>query len=73
MDYDNFELYMISLYWAIMTLTSVGYGDVIPVNTDEKILCCIVMIGGIFMYSYIVGSFTNLITNLDSRKVQLKS
>lgn len=59
------------MYWAITTLTSVGYGDIRAYSTTERIFCCLIMIVGILSYSYTVGSITNLIFNLDSRKAKL--
>jgi Ion channel len=29
--------YITALYWAMSTLTTVGYGDVIPGNSSEKV------------------------------------
>lgn len=35
-----------SIYWAVVTLTTVGYGDVVPVTSLGKILASIIMILG---------------------------
>ena len=35
-----------SIYWAIVTLTTVGYGDISPVTTLGKSLAAIIMILG---------------------------
>ena len=47
------------------TLTTIGYGDLIPANTNERILAMIIMLVGVAMYSYVMGSFTEMIGNYD--------
>ncbi len=37
----NFDKYVTALYWSMSTLTTVGYGDVIPGNSNEKIMSMI--------------------------------
>ncbi|MBT92675.1 MAG: ion transporter [Euryarchaeota archaeon] len=40
-----------SVYWAIVTLTSTGYGDIVPITTLGKIIAVFIMIMG---YSLII-------------------
>ena len=45
----SLHIYVASLHWSIMTLTSIGYSDIVPVRFEEYIvgiLCQIV--GGIY-------------------------
>ena len=68
--------YLNTYYWAITTLATVGYGDIVPCNNIEKIYCIIVMLigGGIFAYninklSYIFGDISK---NAREYKANLK-
>jgi voltage-gated potassium channel len=58
-----------SIYWAIITLTTVGYGDITPVTALGKALASIIMITG---YS-IIAVPTGIITAELSRKPKAKS
>jgi len=35
------ELYAASAYFTMQTLTTVGYGDIIIVTTEERLICII--------------------------------
>ncbi len=44
-----------ALWWALATLTTVGYGDVVPVTDAGKILGSIVMVIGFAFYAVPIG------------------
>lgn len=48
-----------SLWWAVVTATTVGYGDIAPVTEFGKCIAVILMIAGIGL----LGSFTSSVTS----------
>ncbi len=52
---DKFGTIPDAMWWAIVTLTTVGYGDVVPVTAAGKMLAGVTMMTGIMMLGIPVG------------------
>jgi voltage-gated potassium channel len=61
-----------SIYWAIVTLTTVGYGDVVPVTFLGKIIASVVMILGYGIIAVPTGIVTSSFMKT-SKKVSTQS
>ncbi|KAK1259327.1 Potassium channel KAT3 [Acorus gramineus] len=55
--------YVYSLYWSIVTLSTVGYGDLHAMNTGERVFNIFFMLFNIGLTSYLIGNMTNLIVH----------
>ena len=44
-----------AMYYALTTLSTVGFGDIYPVTDAERLICGFVMISGVSMFSYIAN------------------
>nr|ADA79674.1 shaker-like potassium channel 1 [Populus euphratica] len=70
---DNFleqslwRRYVTSIYWSITTLTTVGYGDLHPVNTREMLFDIFYMLFNLGLTAYLIGNMTNLVVHGTSR------
>ncbi|KDO23847.1 hypothetical protein SPRG_11279 [Saprolegnia parasitica CBS 223.65] len=58
-------LYIASLYWSVMTIGTIGYGDVPMVTNLEKLVAILCITTGCATYSFIVGSVCGLVSSLD--------
>jgi hypothetical protein len=65
-DVDIGSQYIISLYWAMMTATTVGYGDISITNPSEQMFAVVIMILSNLMGAIIFGNVTTLIQSLNA-------
>lgn len=56
---DKFGTIPDSMWWAIVTLTTVGYGDVVPVTLPGRIVAGFTMIMGLMMLALPIGIVAN--------------
>ena len=55
-DSKEFEAYFTSWYWALTTMSTIGYGDVSPTNVLERVFACLVMLFGNVVFAYGISS-----------------
>lgn len=67
---DSFNLYMVSFYWTITTITTVGYGDIVANNFAERVFCATMMIIGVISFSFANGSLSSILSQSDQQKAQ---
>lgn len=69
---NHFCAYLLAHYWAMMTITSVGYGDIVPQNQMEYTVAIIDMLIVGYIWAYIVGSIVSLLSSIDPHTVEFK-
>lgn len=57
------EQYVSALYWSITTMATVGYGDIKPQTTQERIAVIFIMIISGGVYAYIINDIGKLVSN----------
>lgn len=61
---ERHNIYMLSLYWAVMTITTIGYGDITPQNRTEY-LTCMAMHGCMAaVWTYVIGKTMCILSSL---------
>jgi voltage-gated potassium channel len=72
---NGFTSIPVAIYWAIVTMTTVGYGDMAPITVSGKVLASIVMIMGYSIIAVPTGIVTAEIveTAAASRRITTRS
>lgn len=64
--------YLVSFYWAVQTITTVGFGDIPAKTTLEMLLSLVWMVFGVAFYSFVMGNFSSMLASIDSQKAILR-
>jgi len=68
--YPHGEVYIVALYWAVMTMSTIGYGDVTAQTTSERVVATFGMFIGSSIFAYIVGAVTGTVATMGARKTE---
>jgi voltage-gated potassium channel len=59
LDHDEYSNVWVGMWWALQTVTTVGYGDVTPKHTSGRIVAAFVMLEGIAFLTIIIAAITS--------------
>jgi voltage-gated potassium channel len=57
-DHRDFDKIGSGIWWAVQTVTTVGYGDLVPHNTAGRVIAALVMLTGIAFVTVITAAIT---------------
>jgi voltage-gated potassium channel len=58
-DPDTFGNIWLGMWWATQTVTTVGYGDVVPDEAAGQLIATVLMIGGLSLFAVVTGVITS--------------
>jgi voltage-gated potassium channel len=59
LDHSEYSNVWVGMWWALQTVTTVGYGDVTPKNPSGRIVAAFVMLQGIAFVTILIAAITS--------------
>jgi voltage-gated potassium channel len=70
---DKFSSVFDSLWWAVVTLTTVGYGDVFPITPGGRLFTFIVLVMGLGVIAVPSGLLASALSRVRAEEAAAKS
>ena len=71
-DASMFLQYEISLYWAFVTIATIGYGDITPQNEFEYLFAMVVIVLGSIFFGYSMTCIASIVKDLEKEELSKK-
>ena len=59
LDDQTFPTVWLGMWWALQTVTTVGYGDVVPQDTVGRAIASLLLLGGLALLSVVTATITS--------------
>jgi voltage-gated potassium channel len=69
-DKETFPTVWLAMWWALQTVTTVGYGDVVPVQPAGRAVASVLLLGGLAFISVITATITSGFVALRERRAR---
>jgi voltage-gated potassium channel len=60
-DPDNFPSIGVAVWWALQTITTVGYGDVVPTTVAGRVVAGVEMVTGVSFIAFLTAAVTSTV------------
>lgn len=65
------EIVWTIMYYGCTTLSTVGFGDIVPLNSAERLVCAFIMLFGVAITSLVLSWFLDIIATFKSFDIDL--
>jgi voltage-gated potassium channel len=72
-DRDEFPNVWLGLWWAVQTVTTVGYGDVTPTTPGGRAIAAVIMVSGIGFLTVVTATISAIFIESARRRLQGES
>lgn len=70
---SNLTTFSDALWWSIVTITTVGYGDITPESPAGRVIAIVLMLGGIGLFGALTANLASMFTkHEDSTTTQIE-
>ncbi|OQR86191.1 Voltage-gated Ion Channel (VIC) Superfamily [Achlya hypogyna] len=66
------DQYVAALYWAMTTLSTVGYGDVSGISANERLFAIYAMFSGAGIFAYGITNIVSLVSSLTAQETRFR-
>lgn len=71
-DRSDYERYIMAFYWSVSTVTTIGYGDIVPHSSSERLVAVIAMIVGCCVFAYGITNILEMVSHLNKEDMDFR-
>jgi voltage-gated potassium channel Kch len=74
LEYEDWQTrYIYSIYWAVMTMSTVGYGDITAQNKYEALFSVFAMLFSSIIFAFCLNTIGLIINDFSSKKRKIEN